>query len=443
MDSFMVKLVGTSTFVLWLLIVLLSGCSSNEADQPADAADTQEPAPSANAQGDSAEPTNTAKSKAGREPAAREQATDVLRGKLTYVDAQGRESPDAGSVVILLPVDQRPSPGERISPIGLRPDEPISDGNPRLKQIRALGGAYTRTDVDGAYRLRVPRRGCYMMLVISGNMKRDADARLNKEDLARLGRYVAASDLAGAFAEIVAEAVEAARGTLLEIRGDEALAVFDSARDALAIAVELQEAFADERRRHPELPLDVGIGLDAGEAVPHDGGYRGAALNLAARLSAVSAGGEVHASSAIVHLAGRTPDVVFGPARELSLKGTDEPVSAHLVHARDADSSAASHAASSVPPTDHPSAEPLAAELDALVPLAGREPEMRWLRWHWRRAGHGHGRTLAISGPQASASPASPRSWRTSLMRTGRSCATRPAYEGPPRPMTSVRPARR
>jgi class 3 adenylate cyclase len=36
------------------------------------------------------------------------------------------------------------------------------------------------------------------------------------------------------------------------------------------------------------VPLGVGIGLDAGEAVPVGDGYRGAALNFAARLCAIA-----------------------------------------------------------------------------------------------------------------------------------------------------------
>jgi len=48
----------------------------------------------------------------------------------------------------------------------------------------------------------------------------------------------------------------------------------------------------------------VGIGLDAGEAVPVGSGYRGAALNLAARLCGVSRAGEVHSSLGLVELAG-------------------------------------------------------------------------------------------------------------------------------------------
>ena len=85
----------------------------------------------------------------------------------------------------------------------------------------------------------------------------------------------AASRLAGRFAEIVAEGVEAWGGELVELRGDEALAVFDSARRALRAAVELQAAFADETAADPALPLGVGIGLDAGEAVPTGKGFAG------------------------------------------------------------------------------------------------------------------------------------------------------------------------
>ena len=93
-----------------------------------------------------------------------------------------------------------------------------------------------------------------------------------------------AAKLAAKFADITREIVEARGGTLLELRGDEALCVFGSTREAIRAAVDLQQRFVEETLEQPELPLTVGIGLDAGEAVPVQGGYRGAALNLAARL---------------------------------------------------------------------------------------------------------------------------------------------------------------
>jgi class 3 adenylate cyclase len=77
----------------------------------------------------------------------------------------------------------------------------------------------------------------------------------------------AAAKLAAKFADIAREIVEARGGTLLELRGDEALCVFFSSREAIRTAVDLQERFVEETLEQPELPLTVGIGLDAGEAV--------------------------------------------------------------------------------------------------------------------------------------------------------------------------------
>ena len=127
----------------------------------------------------------------------------------------------------------------------------------------------------------------------------------------------AAARLAAAFAEIVREGVEAFDGDVIELRGDEALAVFGSARSALRAALELQRVLEDERAIEPSLPMQVGIGLDAGEAVPVEGGYRGAALNLAARLCAVAAPGEIVASEGVLHLAGTVEGLATRPREGL------------------------------------------------------------------------------------------------------------------------------
>ena len=133
----------------------------------------------------------------------------------------------------------------------------------------------------------------------------------------------AAGRLAGRFAELVREVVTARNGFLLELRGDEALVVFVSARNALRAAVELQDRFAAAA-----LERGVGIGLDAGEAVPIEGGYRGSALNVAARLCAQAGPGEVIASETVVHLAARVEGVAYVEPRAYRLKGLPEPVRA-------------------------------------------------------------------------------------------------------------------
>ena len=136
----------------------------------------------------------------------------------------------------------------------------------------------------------------------------------------------AAAALAGKFAGVAREGVEARGGTVVELRGDEALAVFDSARQAIRAAVELQRRFVDETVADPTLPLAVGIGLDAGEAVAVEGGYRGGALNLAARLCSIAGPAEILASPAVTHLARKVDGVAYVDRGSVHLKGLADPV---------------------------------------------------------------------------------------------------------------------
>jgi class 3 adenylate cyclase/transcriptional regulator with XRE-family HTH domain len=141
----------------------------------------------------------------------------------------------------------------------------------------------------------------------------------------------AAARLAARFAVLAREVVAAHGGWVVELRGDEALCVFASTRQALRAAVELQSRFAAESAADPTLPLAVGMGLDAGEAIPLEGGYRGAALNLAARLCALAGPGEVLASEAVVHLARRVEGLAYRERAPVRLKGFAEPVRLHQV----------------------------------------------------------------------------------------------------------------
>jgi WD40 repeat protein/class 3 adenylate cyclase len=136
----------------------------------------------------------------------------------------------------------------------------------------------------------------------------------------------AAARLAARFAGVARERLEARGGLGIEIAGDEALAVFNSPRQAIRAAVELQARFVEETSADPTLPLRVGIGLDAGEAVPLEGGHRGGALNTAARLCALAAPGEVLASQEVGHLARRVEGVRFLEQGPLRLKGIAQPV---------------------------------------------------------------------------------------------------------------------
>lgn len=139
----------------------------------------------------------------------------------------------------------------------------------------------------------------------------------------------AAAVLVARFSDIVSEGVQLRGGKLIEIRGDEALAVFESARQAIRAAMDLQMRFAEETDDNPDLPMRVGIGIDSGEAIPADdgsGSYRGAALNIAARLCAMAHGGEVIVSEGTSHLAGRLTGLRYVDQGRAHLKGIADPM---------------------------------------------------------------------------------------------------------------------
>jgi WD40 repeat protein/class 3 adenylate cyclase len=197
-----------------------------------------------------------------------------------------------------------------------------------------------------------------------------------------------AARLATRFAAVARDAVEARSGRVVELRGDEALAVFKSPDQAVRAAVELQAACEEEVAADPTLPLLVGVGIDVGEAVPVEDGFRGAALNTAARLCSQAAAGQVLVTSPVADRAGAISGVTFASAGSSELKGFEVPVELVEVVAEE-------------PPSvvdGSPEAPALPIELELDTPLVGRERALAWLRGTWRTARRGYGRVVFISG---------------------------------------------
>jgi DNA-binding NarL/FixJ family response regulator/class 3 adenylate cyclase len=133
-----------------------------------------------------------------------------------------------------------------------------------------------------------------------------------------------AAKVATRFADLTRATVGPSGGTVVELRGDEALVAFDSVRAAIRVAIELQAGYVSSGG--PMDPLPVGIGVAAGEAVEVEDGYRGGALNLAARLCGLAAAGEVLVSHEVAHLAGAMTGVVFHDRGSVRLKNLPETV---------------------------------------------------------------------------------------------------------------------
>ena len=135
-----------------------------------------------------------------------------------------------------------------------------------MRDPAAAGAVDGRLDRSAVVDLGTPLEGTEIRTFVI------ADVRGYTSFTHERGDEVAAA-LAARFAAIARDTVEAMGGRLLELRGDEALSVFASARQAIRAAVALQERFVEHTLENPALPLRVGIGIDAGEAVPFEGGF--------------------------------------------------------------------------------------------------------------------------------------------------------------------------
>jgi class 3 adenylate cyclase len=127
-------------------------------------------------------------------------------------------------------------------------------------------------------------------------------------------------DRARALHDALRRAIVDAGGTPIRGRllGDGVLATFSSAADAVAAALACRDAGTASG-------LPVHVGLHAGDVVRDDGDVYGGAVNLAARIAAESAPGEILVSEIVRGLARTSAGVVFEDRSVASLKGVADP----------------------------------------------------------------------------------------------------------------------
>ncbi|MCL4206915.1 MAG: hypothetical protein KJ000_30910 [Pirellulaceae bacterium] len=111
----------------------------------------------------------------------------VISGRIALRTQGDNTIMDHGAVAMVFPQGSRPE--TKLEIVGLRPrdSEPPAD-HPALLAIRNLGGDYARADQDGAFRLHVPDRGKYFVLVISAN-RRSVDPEIPRSVLVEVGRF--------------------------------------------------------------------------------------------------------------------------------------------------------------------------------------------------------------------------------------------------------------
>jgi class 3 adenylate cyclase/tetratricopeptide (TPR) repeat protein len=141
----------------------------------------------------------------------------------------------------------------------------------------------------------------------------------------------AADTLRRAHDALCTEAITAHGGTVVKGLGDGLMATFDSAADAVAGAVALQQAADTYSRDDPDRAFTLRVGCSIGDVSTENGDVFGVPVVEASRLCAAAAGGEILAADLVRALARGRGEFVFEPMGEMTLKGLPEPVSAARV----------------------------------------------------------------------------------------------------------------
>jgi class 3 adenylate cyclase len=124
---------------------------------------------------------------------------------------------------------------------------------------------------------------------------------------------------------IVRNALVVHGGTEIKHTGDGLMVSFQSATRAVECAVSIQRAVVSYAREHPDVPLRVRVGLNAGEPLADRGDYFGTAVQLASRVCDACPPGQILVSGVVRDLtAGK--GFRFKDRGEETLKGFDEPV---------------------------------------------------------------------------------------------------------------------
>jgi DNA-binding SARP family transcriptional activator len=184
--------------------------------------------------------------------------------------------------------------------------------------------------------------------------------------------------------ELVEQVVTSRGGRLIKTRGegDATFSVFDRPSAAAAAAIELQEAIAHEPWALRE-PMRIRVALHSGEAELRDGDYFGRAVNRAARLRSLAAGGQILCSGATAELVidSLRDDVLLTDLGMRQLKNLARPE--HVFELRLETADDGPQAPTTVAPMERPGVPTVLA---GHGPFVGRGRELERLLSAWQTA---------------------------------------------------------
>ena len=201
-----------------------------------------------------------------------------------------------------------------------------------------------------------------------------------------------------AYRSLVRAEVDTHKGAEIKTEGDSFYVVFRTPGDAVRCAMGVVRRAVAHNKRHPDLLLRIGIGINAGEAVELSGGYVGSAVILAARLAQQAEGGRILVTDTVRALL-RTGAVA--PMRDLGpwkLKGVTQSVHVYEVETQTASVPRSLGPSLRIPPLLLPPPIRGATGLVVCPELVEREEPLGALAEHLAAAARGEGRVVALAG---------------------------------------------
>lgn len=194
--------------------------------------------------------------------------------------------------------------------------------------------------------------------------------------------------------ELVEQVVTSRGGRLIKTRGegDATFSVFERPSAAAAAAIELQEAIGHEPWALRQ-PMRIRVALHTGEVELRDGDYFGRAVNRAARLRSLAAGGQILCSGATAELVTDTlpDDVVLADLGTRQLRNLARPEHVFELQLQTVDEPAAAIEV----PVERPALPPV---LTGPGPFVGRGHELERLSAAWQTTLAGSTNAVLIAG---------------------------------------------
>ena len=155
-----------------------------------------------------------------------------------------------------------------------------------------------------------------------------ADLRGYTEFVERRGA-VAAAEMLDVYRALVRATVPRHDGAEIKTEGDSFYLVFPSVSSAVLCGLDIVEAAAQTTTQ--QAPLQVGVGIHAGETVESADGFVGSAVNIAARVCAQAAPNEVVVTDTVRALTRSLLPIRVIPRGHRALKGIAEPIALYTV----------------------------------------------------------------------------------------------------------------